>query len=137
MLQLFEENIDGITVLYISGSLTPAGLPAVEARFDGLAGRKAARVVADLGDVDAITTPAFTLMLRTARAVKERGGMMVFANAKPEVRKTFACCRLDLVLDLASDVTAAVEVVRSADRDPPSPLLPPDARAGGNDNLIQ
>ena len=124
MAELYEELVRGVTVLRLSGSLNPAGLTAVEAAFDALAGRNDAHVVADLGEVDTITTPAFTLMLRTARAVNERGGVMVFANATPNVRRIFECCRLDLVLNLVSDVDAAVNALRSGDLDtPPAPLL--------------
>lgn len=135
MAQLSEQNIDGVTVFRISGSLTPAGLAPVEAEFAALAGREAALAVADLGGVDAITTPAFTLMLRTARAVEERGGMLIFANASPEVRRVFACCRLDLVLNLLSDVDAAVNVLRSGVPDTPPTHLLPDAHARA-DNLF-
>ena len=87
MAQLFEENLTGITVLRISGSLTLAGLPAIEARLNAIALERGVRVVADIGQVDAITTPAITVMLRTARAIERGGGMMVFANANPDDRQ--------------------------------------------------
>ena len=130
MAELYEERVSGVTVLRISGSLNPAGLAPVEEAFDALAGRNDLRVIADLGNVDTITTPAFTLMLRTARAVNERGGIMVFANATPNVRRIFECCRLDLVLNLVSDVDSAVNVLRSVDLDtPPPPSFERHARA--------
>jgi anti-anti-sigma factor len=129
MAELYEERVRGVTVLRISGSLNPAGLTAVEAAFEALAGRNDVHVVADLGEVDTITTPAFTLMLRTARAVNERGGVMVFANATPNVRRIFECCRLDLVLNLVSDVDAAVNILRSGDLDTPHPPLLPEPHA--------
>jgi anti-anti-sigma factor len=130
VVQLFEEHVNGVTVFHISGSLTMEGLPAVEARFGALADREAARVVADIGQVDAVTTPAITLMLKTAWAVKERGGMMVFANLTPNVRGIFAHCGLDLVLDLAGDVAAAVKLLRSREPGTPFPMLPPGGAEG-------
>ena len=114
MAQRFEESINGVTVCHISGSLTLAGMAAVEARFNVLASRTIVRVVADIGQVDAITTPAISLMLRTAWAVEERGGMMVFANATPAIRRIVECCRLDNVPNFASDVATAVNIVQSA-----------------------
>jgi anti-anti-sigma factor len=131
MALLYEEHVDGVSVLHISGSLTMEGLPAVEARFGALAGSEAARVVADIGNVDAVTTPAITLMLKTAWAVKERGGRMVFANATPGVRRIFAHCGLDIVLDLVSDVATAVTALRSCDPDARSPFHPLGGGAGG------
>jgi anti-anti-sigma factor len=113
MAQLFEENLAGITVLRISGSLTLAGLPAIEARLDALAVVRGVRVVADIGQVDAITTPAITVMLRTSRAIERGGGVMVFANANPTIARIFACCRLDRVMEFVSDLDAAMTLVRS------------------------
>ena len=70
--------------------------------------------------VSAIGTPAITLLLRTSRMIKEAGGTIVFANAPPNVHGVFICCRLDLVLNLASTVSAALEILRLGQ---PEPLL--------------
>ncbi|HEX3356690.1 MAG TPA: STAS domain-containing protein [Tepidisphaeraceae bacterium] len=113
MTHLLEENIDGVTVLRISGSLTVAGLPEIEARFNTLLEKKNICVVADLAQVDAITTPAITLMLRTARTIEKNGGKMVFASARPNLRKIFACCRLDRVLTFESDFPTALKIAQT------------------------
>lgn len=115
MIYLDEENIDGVTVLHVRGSLMTAGLTAVEVRFDALASRNAVRAVVDIGQVEALTTPAITLMLRTARAIERDGGKIVFANPRPAVARMFATCRLDAILRFASDVDEAMKLVRSAD----------------------
>ena len=104
---------------------------AAEAHFGALADRDAARVVVDIGEVDAVTTHAMTLMLKTVWAVKERGGMMVFASAAPAVRRVFERCGLDIVLDLAPDVAAAVKFLRSYEPGIAFPQLPPAGGAGG------
>jgi anti-anti-sigma factor len=113
MAQISEEIIEGVAVLRVSGSLMQESLSAVETRFNALAGEKGVRVVADIGQVNALSTPAITLMLRTARAVEQGGGRMVFANPTPASARTFAVCRLDAVLDFASDVAAAVKIART------------------------
>src|SRR5580765_7551103 len=63
MIYLDEENIDGVTVLHVRGTLMTAGLTAIEARFDTLARRRAVRAVIDIGQVEALTTPAISLLL--------------------------------------------------------------------------
>src|SRR5687768_3662627 len=107
MVHLFEEHVDGVIVFHVSGSLTMTNLvaAAAEAHFGGLGDREGAHVVVDIGGVDAVTSHAMTLMLRTVWAVKERGGMMVFANPTPDVRRIFARCGLDIVLYLATAAT--------------------------------
>ena len=111
---LSEENIDGVIILRIVGSLTIAALHEIEARFDEIAEAHGARVVADIERVDALTTPAISLMLRTARAVARNGGRMIFARARPSIARMFACCRLDLVLELVDDFDAALTMAQES-----------------------
>jgi anti-anti-sigma factor len=118
MAKLTEDNIDGVTVLRISGSLTVTGMSEFEQRFNALASQKAVRAIVDMSAVDALTTPAITIMLRTARAVEQSGGKLVFANPRPAIARMFACCRLDLVLPFAADVNSALRTVRSVATDP-------------------
>src|SRR5947208_3637829 len=135
MAQLSEENIEGVILVRISGSLTVAGVEKIEARLDALAGSNAVRVIADIGRVDTVTTPAITLMLRTARAIEKRGGVMVFANATPRIRRIFECCRLDLVMNLVSDVPAAMRLMRARQPELLSTFFPLSG-GGGDKNVI-
>jgi anti-anti-sigma factor len=112
MAYLIEESIDGIAVLRIRGSLTADGMDQIERRFDELARAKGVCVIADLARVEALTTPAITLMLRASRAIEHAGGKMVFANPRPAIARMFACCRLDAVLTFAGDMDIAVRLAR-------------------------
>ena len=113
MANVVEEKIDGFTVLRIFGSLTVTAMAEIEARFDALASAKAVRAIVDIAAVDALTTRAITIMLRTARAVEQGGGKLVFANPRPAIARMFACCRLDLVLPFAGNMNAALSMLRS------------------------
>jgi len=108
MAHLEEENIDGVTVLHIRGNLMSDGLLGIEPRFHALAQEHEVRIVVDMGQVGALTTPSITLMLRTTRAVAGNQGRIIFANLQPTIARMFACCRLDLVLKFAPDVAEAV-----------------------------
>lgn len=99
---LLEQKVGGVVVLHIEGSLIGADLSELGSRFDALIRQTRVRAVIEMSEVEAVTTPAITLMLRTALAVKRAGGRIVFVNARPEPRRTFAWCRLDRILEFVS-----------------------------------
>ncbi|HEX3358875.1 MAG TPA: STAS domain-containing protein [Tepidisphaeraceae bacterium] len=113
MAQISEEIIDGVTVLHLGGSLTQDCVPEIEKRFGELARVKKARAVIEVGEVDAITTPAIAIFLGTVRAIEAGGGKLVFANAQGIIGDIFARCRLDAIFTLAGSVPAAVKAVRA------------------------
>jgi anti-anti-sigma factor len=113
MAQMSEEIIDGVTVLHLGGSLTQDAVPAIERRFAELARTKQARAVIEVGEVDAITTPAISIFLGTVRIIEAGGGKLVFANAAGIIGEIFARCRLDAIFTLASDVPTAVKATRA------------------------
>jgi anti-anti-sigma factor len=128
MMQVFEEKLGQVIVVRLCGMLVPPGLAVVEARFNALADTiRPLRVVIDLEKVREIGTAAITLMLRTARMIKEAGGMMVFANAAPNVHGVLICCRLDLVLNFVSNMADALRILRSPDRNAKFLLFRPTA----------
>src|SRR4051812_16159580 len=112
MAKLSEENIDGVTVFHLSGSLTQDAVEPLEKRFELLSRQKGARVVIDVAKVDAITTPTITIFLATVRALEDSGGKMIFANVKGITGDIFARCRLDVIFTLAGDVSSAVAQAR-------------------------
>jgi anti-anti-sigma factor len=132
MTQISEESVGGVTVLHMAGSLTLAGLVDADARFGALARSRATRVVVDISGVDAMSTPAITLVLKTARAIEQRGGSIVFAGPSPHVRRVLAYCRLDLVLKLADDVDAAIRALQDGAHGLASPFFPPRPAGAGS-----
>jgi anti-anti-sigma factor len=111
-MKLSEEIIDGLTVLHLAGSLTQEGTPVIEKRFKELASSKGARVVIDIGKVDAITTPAITIFLTTVRAIEATGGRMIFANVRGITSDIFTRCRLDVIFTLAPNMASALKLAR-------------------------
>jgi len=112
MAKLSEETIDGVTVLHLAGSLTQDGVPAIEQRLEQLGAEQGARVVVDVGKVDAITTPAITVFLATVRAMEKTGGKLIFANVRGITGDIFVRCRLDVIFTLSGNVASAVKMAR-------------------------
>jgi anti-anti-sigma factor len=112
MANLAEEIIDDVTVLHLSGSLTQDHVPLIESRLRLLAVQKAPRIVIDIDEVDAITTPAITIFLTTLRAVEANGGRMIFSNVSGITGEIFTRCRLDVIFTIAPTVEEAVKLAR-------------------------
>jgi anti-anti-sigma factor len=109
---LAEDILDGVTVVHLSGSLTQDCIPIMEKRFGELEKMKNLRLVIDIGDVEAITTPAITVFISATRAVAAGGGKMAFANVRGIVADIFTRCRLDVIFNIAGNVASAVKAVQ-------------------------
>lgn len=110
MATLQHQDEAGVRVVRLSGSLTQQGVERLEPDFEA-ALPDGTRAVVDLADVDLITTPGLTLMLSADRRLKSSRGRVVFTAPTGPVMNTLKRCRLDEVLDLASDRDQAMEIV--------------------------
>jgi anti-anti-sigma factor len=108
MTTLDEQQIDGVRVLRISGSLTQQGVDQIGPAFEA-AVPDGARAVVDLGDVDLITTPGLTLFVSATQRMRNTQGRVVFTAAKGIVLDLIKRCRLDAVLEIEDDSGQAVE----------------------------
>ena len=106
-----RDDIDGVRVLRLAGSLTQQGVQGVEPDFER-ALPDGARAVVDLAQVDLVTTPGITLMLSATQRLRRTGGRVVFTAARAPVLEWLHRCRLDEVLELAKSELEAVARVR-------------------------
>lgn len=110
MPSLIEQDIDGVRFLRLSGSLTQQGVEEFEPAFNA-AIPDGSRAVVDLDEVDLISTPGLALIIATTHRLKRTSGKVVFAAKPGIVRDLIRRCRLDEVLDLASDRDEAMKRV--------------------------
>ena len=103
-----QNDVDGVRVLRLSGSLTQHGVQTMEPQLDQ-ALPDGARAVINIGDVDLITTPGIALILSAAQRLSRTGGRVVFTAARPTIRDLLHRCRLDEVLDIEQDEPVALE----------------------------
>ena len=112
MTTLDEQDVDGVRVLRISGSLTQQGVDQIGPAFEA-AVPDGARAVVDLGDVDLITTPGLTLFVSATQRMRSTQGRVVFTAARGIVLDLLKRCRLDEVLEIEGDPGHAVEKAKA------------------------
>jgi anti-anti-sigma factor len=108
MATLDQQELDGVRLLRISGSLTQQGVDQIGPAFEH-AVPDGARAVVDLGDVDLITTPGLTLIISTTQRVRKTNGRVVFTALHGIVLELLKRCRLDEVLEIEPDPRQALQ----------------------------
>jgi anti-anti-sigma factor len=112
MASLTHEVVEGVRMVRLSGSLTQAGIDAIEPAFTS-ALPDGSRAVVDLSGVDLITTPGLTLIIATDKRLRGTQGRMIFASASAGIRNLLRRCRLDEVLELADDQQEAMKKAKN------------------------
>jgi anti-anti-sigma factor len=102
-----------VTILRVRGDLTVTEVGAVEPAFRAASAEPAVRLVVNLEGVAQVTTPAISLFVSTASAVKGVGGKVVFGCPQKLVNDVLRRCRLDRVLNIAHTEREAIEMARA------------------------
>jgi anti-anti-sigma factor len=115
MTTLTQSNVEGTTLLKISGELSQTGVEAIrEGLLRGAAG--GGSVVVDLSAVPHINTPGIALFLAAHRELQRLGGRLLIAGAKGIVADVIRCCQLHRVLTLVDDPAEALRTARDGGR---------------------
>jgi anti-anti-sigma factor len=107
-----KQDVEGIRVLRLTGSLTQQDVDTLEPSFEA-ALPDGARAVVDLAGVDLITTPGLTLIISTTKRLRDTRGRVVFASAQGGVRELLRRCRLDEILELAGNREEALAIAKT------------------------
>lgn len=113
-----EPHGDALLLTVASGQLTM--LNAID-RFDlemkALSeSRDERRWVLDFCDVTFIVTPAINTILTIMKRLRGKGGDLVLTGLNRDIRHIFELMRLDEVLTITADVSAALEALDAGDR---------------------
>ena len=87
-MKFHEEVIGAVTVLTPHGDLDLGAMPAFEASVDHLIQGGARLLLWDLSDAGMLPSTAAGFLLQTARRLREVGGRMALAGARPRVLGT-------------------------------------------------
>jgi anti-anti-sigma factor len=112
MIQLDQNVVNGVTVLHFQGSLTQEEVASIEPQFLAALAAKPPRVVIDLADVDAVTTPAISMFLASSRSAEKAGGKVIFTGVRGLIADILHRCRLDAILTIATSMDAAMARAR-------------------------
>jgi anti-anti-sigma factor len=114
MANLERTDVDGVTVLKLKGSLDQKELLDVEKSFHDATHRDGAAVILDLSLVDFLTTPAISMFLDAARALKTSGGRIVATGPQPRVDQVLKRLRLESLLPVVASIPEGVERLKQA-----------------------
>jgi len=112
MIKLEQKLVSGVTVLQFKGSLTQAEVSSIDPTFNAALGGKPPRVVIDLTEVDAVTTPAISMFLAASRTAEKAGGKVIFTGVRGLIADILHRCRLDAILTIATSMDAAIARAR-------------------------
>ncbi|HEY7116366.1 MAG TPA: STAS domain-containing protein [Tepidisphaeraceae bacterium] len=121
MANLERSNIDGVTVLRLRGSLNQGAIADVEKSFRDATQEDGAAIVLDLTNVDILTTPAISMFLDAARAIKHTGGRIVATGPQPRVNEVLRRLRLDTLLPVCTSIAEGIQRVKNGGAPPDTP----------------
>ena len=118
MANLTRTDVDGVTVLHLSGPLDRIEVGGVERDFRDAAARHhdsaaAAGLVIDLTRVDFVATPAIAMFVDAARTLRHAGGRVAIGGAQPRVAEVLRRLRLDALFAVTPSVDDGVAHVRN------------------------
>jgi anti-sigma B factor antagonist len=111
-----EEVVGAATVLTPHGDLDLRAMPAFEAEVDRLIRGGARLLVWDLSAAGMLPSTAAGFLLQTARRLREAGGRMVLAGARPRALGTLRTMGVADVFKVYPTREAALEALREPPR---------------------
>ena len=108
MCKLEVQENDGVTVVRLVGSLSSTDVIEVEPQFRAVAMDKVRRVVVDMAGVEILATPAITMFISAMTYQRRNGGRLIFTGTEGAIDKLLHVCRLDTIMTIVHDPTAAI-----------------------------
>lgn len=94
-------------ILAMEGDIDLYQTPVVKVKLDELIERKTERILVDLGRVNYMDSSGLALFIECLQRMDSYGGKLGLFGLQPTVRHIFEIARLDQVLHLYPDETAA------------------------------
>jgi len=94
------QSADGLTRVSLSGSFDVPGAGGVDHQFSVI-GKQATDVLVDLSGVTFLASIGVHILIRTAKAVAERGGRMIILNPIAASRKVLHATGVDSIIAIA------------------------------------
>jgi len=104
---------NGITVLKLTGRMDIEGTGEIDLKLNVATTEERAYLIADLSDVDFMSSIGIGALVRVAKAVRRRGGNLVLLNPQPIVRLVLEKTRIPELMSIHDTIDAASAAVRS------------------------
>jgi len=109
----YEDLVDGIRLITLTGRLDLEGTERVALKFTTLTATLPLCVIVDLGGVEFLSSIGVATLVRNAKALRLRSGNMVLVKPTPNVSKVLASTRVDKVIPICRDLEEARLVVKT------------------------
>jgi anti-anti-sigma factor len=104
---------DGVTLLKLSGRMDIDGTGEIDLKLTTAAAEDGVLMITDLSGVGFMSTIGIGTLIRVAKAVRRRGGNIVILNPRPVVRLVLEKTRINEIIAMVDDYTAAVLAVKA------------------------
>jgi len=93
-----EELVDGVVVLKLHGIVDSGTAQFLEDKFNDLVASNNVRIVADLGDVNYISSAGWGIFVGEIKGIRQRAGDIKLASMHPDVREVFDLLEFNTLL---------------------------------------
>jgi len=108
-MELKQEELDGeVLRVRLNGSFDIAGAGDVDLQFNAIGG-KWNKVIVDFSKVDFLASMGIRVLVKTAKAIHNRGGLMVVVNPNDASRKVMATTGVDAIIPVVGTEADALE----------------------------
>ena len=97
-LNIEEELIDDVIVLVLDGLVDSGTSQLMEDRFNDLISKGNVRIVADLENVDYISSAGWGIFVGEIKGVRRQNGDIKLASMRPDVREVFDLLEFNALL---------------------------------------
>jgi len=104
------EQVDlpgNVLKIMLDGSLDIAGAGTLDMPFNVIAGSRK-KVIVDLGKVSFLASIGIRILVKTARALANKGGRLVVYNVSEQSIKVLRATGIDAIIPIAADEAAAI-----------------------------
>ncbi|RJR32253.1 MAG: anti-sigma factor antagonist [Candidatus Latescibacterota bacterium] len=92
------EYVDNVVVLKLRGIVDSGTAQFLEDTFNELVAASTVRIVADLGDVNYISSAGWGIFVGEIKGIRQRGGDIKLAAMPPDVREVFELLEFSTLL---------------------------------------
>jgi anti-sigma B factor antagonist len=97
-LAIDEEYVDNVIVLKMRGIVDSGTAQFLEDTFNDLVASNTVRIVADLGEVNYISSAGWGIFVGEIKGIRQRGGDIKLAAMHPDVREVFELLEFSTLL---------------------------------------
>jgi len=107
-LEITSEKHGKAMVISVRGQIDTVSAPALDKQISDLIARNEENLIADLSELDYISSAGLRSFLIAAKELKSRNGRLVLACPKPEVMKIFRVSGFSAILTICDSIESAV-----------------------------